>query len=126
MAGKKKKYTKLQKKFLEVLFDEAEGDLNKAKRLAGFSTNTKLRDVTAGLQDEIVELTKKYLAHNGPKAAYAMSNIIDKPTQLGAKDKMAAAKDILDRAGVKSSDKVEITAENPLFILPAKEKSDET
>jgi hypothetical protein len=34
---------------------------------------------------------------------------------------MLAAKDILDRAGFTKTDKVEVKASEPLFILPAKE-----
>jgi hypothetical protein len=40
------------------------------------------------------------------------------------KEKMAAAKDILDRAGFKATDKVEVKSETPLFILPAKKDED--
>ena len=39
---------------------------------------------------------------------------------------MAAAKDVLDRAGFTKTDKVEVSAANePLFILPAKEDEEE-
>ena len=48
-------------------------------------------------------------------------NIMDDPTQLGSKERLAAAKDILDRAGFKATEKVEVKAETPLFILPPKD-----
>jgi hypothetical protein len=50
-----------------------------------------------------------------------MVNVLKNPTALGNREKIAAAKDILDRAGFKPTDKVEVSAPNPLFILPAKE-----
>jgi hypothetical protein len=42
------------------------------------------------------------------------------PTALGNKEKMAAAKDLLDRGGFKAKDEVKIESDTPLFILPAK------
>lgn len=61
--------TEKQAKFLEVLFEEAEGDLLKAKRLAGYSENTSVREVVKNLEDEILDLSKKYLATRAPKVA---------------------------------------------------------
>jgi hypothetical protein len=48
-------------------------------------------------------------------------NVMTNPTDLGNKEKMAAAKDFLDRAGFVKTDKVEVKSESPLFILPPKE-----
>lgn len=107
-------------KFLEVLFDEAKGNFSKARDLAGFSPNTKLSYITKQIEDEIIEVTKKFIVRNGVKAAYAMKEVMDDPVALGNKEKMAAAKDTLDRAGLKQSEKVEIKAESPVFILPPK------
>ena len=36
-------------------------------------------------------------------------------------ERMIAAKDILDRGGFVKTDKVEVSAANPLFILPPKD-----
>lgn len=116
-----KDYTDKQQKFLEVLFTEANGDLRTAATIAGYSPNTRLGDVTAAIADEIVEKTKQYLALNAPKAAVEVVNILKDPTALGNKDKLAAARDLLDRIGLKATEKVEVSAKNPLFILPAKE-----
>ncbi len=123
--SKKNNLNKRQAKFLAVLFDEANGDLHKAKKMAGYSSSTRTAHVVRHLQNEIVEATKKYLAAQGPKAAVAMTSVLDDPTQMGTKDKLAAAKDILDRGGVKPAEHVEITAHNPMFILPPKDKSKE-
>jgi hypothetical protein len=38
-----KQLTEMQQKFLEVLFDEANGDVVQAKKLAGYSDNTPTR-----------------------------------------------------------------------------------
>ena len=120
-----KNLTEKQQKFLDVLFEEAQGNPVKAIKLAGYAEGTSSSAVTNVLQEEIAELTKKYLATSATKAAYAMVNILEDPVALGNKEKMVAAKDILDRVGYKSSDKVEVQSASPLFILPPKENNNE-
>jgi len=53
-----------------------------------------------------------------------MLDVMQNPTDLGNKEKMAAAKDLLDRAGFVKTDKVEVKSESPLFILPPKTHED--
>ena len=118
------KLNERQQKFLDVLFDEAGGDLNLAKKLAGYAENTRAHDVVEGLADQIADKTKKYLALNGPKAAVSLVSILKNPTDLGNKDKLAAARDLLDRIGLKATDRVEVTTRSPLFILPSKEEDE--
>ena len=62
-----------------------------------------------------------------------MVGVLDDPTALGAKNSVAAAKEVLDRIGIVKKEKLEISSEegNGIFILPAKrsastEDSDET
>ena len=113
--------TEKQQKFLDVLFEEAKGNPVTAKKLAGYSENNPTSAITSSLQEEIADLTKKFIASTATKAAYSLSQVIDNPTDLGNKEKMIAAKDILDRGGFTKTDKVEVTSANPLFILPPKE-----
>lgn len=115
-----KELTDKQKKFLSVLFEEAKGNVTEAKKLAGYSHNTATREVTESLEEEIQELTKKFIRNSATKAAYAMYNVLENPTDLGTKETIAAAKDLLDRSGHKPSDKLEVSAPNPIFILPEK------
>ena len=112
--------TEKQQLFLDVLFESAQGDPVRAKRLAGYSDNVSSTSITSVLQDEIADLTKKFISATGSKAAYSMMQVMINPTDLGNKEKMAAAKDFLDRAGFVKTDKVEIKADNPVFILPPK------
>lgn len=121
-----KTLTEKQQRFLDVLFDEAAGDPVTAKKMAGYSDNVATSTVTGPLQDEIADLTRKFISRSATKAAWAMYSTLDDPTQLGIKEKIAAAKDLLDRGGFKATDKVEVTATNPLFILPAKKTDDES
>lgn len=116
-----RKLTEMQQKFLDVLFEDAKGNYVEAKKLAGYSSNVSTTSIVEALENEIAEKTKKFLVSTGVQAAWAMKNVMDNPTDLGNKEKMAAAKDFLDRAGHKGADKVEIKAESPIFILPPKD-----
>lgn len=115
-----KQLTELQQRFLEVLFNEARGDFVQAKKLAGYSENYSTKHIVESLEEEIAELTKKFIAHVGVKAAYSMFEVMSDPVALGNKEKMAAAKDILDRGGFKAKDEIRVETDTPLFILPSK------
>ena len=117
--------TEKQQTFLNVLFDEAQGNLVKAKKLAGYSDNVATSSLAASLQEEIAEETKKFISSSATKAAHSMFEVMSSPTDLGNKEKMAAAKDILDRSGFTKTDKVEVTSASPLFILPEKKNENQ-
>jgi len=116
--------TEKQQKFLDVLFEEAKGDPVQAKKLAGYADGVPSTVVVNALTDEIADLTRKFIAQSSTKAAYTMFSVMADPTDLGVKEKMIAAKDILDRAGFVKTEKVEVKSQEPLFILPAKEKDE--
>lgn len=124
MAQAKKELTELQKNFLDALFsDEAKGNLTRAKEIAGYSPNTRAAQVVEELYEEIIELTKKYLAMNAPKAHFAMEDILFNPAQKAAMTKLKAATEILNRAGVKEKDGGDIKLQIPasgIVILPPK------
>ena len=117
--------TEKQQKFLDVLFEEAGGNLVKAKKLAGYADAVTSRQGAEPLSEEIAALTKKFIASSATKAAYSMFEVMNNPTDLGNKEKMAAAKDVLDRSGFIKTEKVEVSAASPLFILPQKSDEDE-
>tara|TARA_R110000782_G_scaffold73701_2_gene147509 strand:- start:1398 stop:1772 length:375 start_codon:yes stop_codon:yes gene_type:complete len=121
----KRVLTENQQKFLDVLFDEAEGDPTVAKAMAGYSPNVATSKITDSLSDEIFELTKKFIAQSSTKAAYTMFNVMGQKDMLGAKEKMMAAKDLMDRAGFAKTEKVEVTAKESVFILPAKRSQED-
>ena len=119
-----KQLTDMQQRFLDVLFEEARGDYVLAKRLAGYSDNYSTKNLVDSLEEEVVDLTKKFITRVGVKAAYSMFEVMGDPTALGNKERMIAAKDILDRSGFVKTEKVEVTTAAPLFILPAKNESE--
>ena len=118
--------TEKQQKLLAVLFDEAGGDINVAKRIAGYSDATSSTEIINSLKEEIIDATSAYMARNAPKAAMAMVGAMYDPTELGIRDKMSAAKDLLDRAGLGKVDKIDVgSSSGGVFILPSKEGKNE-
>ena len=120
-----KELTEQHKRFLEVLFADANGNINQAMRMAGFSEGYSRRSLTNYLKEEIIEATQLYIAMAAPKAAVAMINAIDDPTELGLKEKMSAAKDLLDRAGLVKTEKVQVESTGGVMVLPAKEREED-
>ena len=117
--------TEKQLKFLEVLFDEAGGDVVAAKKLAGYGETSSTSAIVESLKEEIGEKTRTYFARTAPKAAMAMVGALYDPTELGIKEKMVAAKDLLDRAGLGKVDKVDVISSGGIFYLPPKEGTNE-
>jgi len=118
--------TENQQNFLEVLFDQAGGDVVTAKKLSGYSDNTPTRIIVESLKEEIMDATRSYFARTAPLAAFALGNAMNDPTELGIKEKMAAAKDLLDRAGLGKVEKMDVTSNGGgIFYLPPKEGNNE-
>ena len=117
--------TEKQQKFLDVLFEEAGGNLVTARKLAGYADGVSSKAIAESLSEEIADLTKRFISSSAVKAAYSMFEVMNNPTDLGNKEKMAAAKDVLDRSGFIKTEKVEVSAANPLFILPQKADENE-
>ena len=115
-----KELTERQHKFLSVLFDEAGGDVVQAKKLAGYASGTSTNDVVKSMKDEIMEATQMYMSRNAPKAAMAMVGGLYDPTELGLRDKMAAAKELLDRTGLVKTEKLQVESSGGVMLLPAK------
>ena len=117
--------TERQQKFLSVLFDDANGDVVTAKKLAGYSNSSSTTDIMKGIKEEILEATQMYMARNAPRAAVAMTGALVDPTELGIRDKLAAAKELLDRTGLVKTEKMQVEATGGVMLMPPKEKVDE-
>lgn len=119
--NEKKQYTELQQKFLEALCGEARGDIRAAMTIAGYSAHTKVSEVVGPLKDEIVERASLMLAMNAPKATFSMLNVLDDPGQMGARNAVSAASQILDRAGLVKKEQIEVKGPTGgIFVLPPK------
>ena len=118
--------TEKQQKFLDVLFAEAGADVVQAKKLAGYGEQSSTTAIVESLKDEIGDRTRSYFARTAPKAAMAMVGALYDPTELGIRDKMSAAKDLLDRAGLGKVEKIDVgSSSGGVFILPSKEGTNE-
>ena len=117
----KKQLTDRQKLFLQFLFsDEAQGSPAKAKVLAGYSDTYPTSDLCKSLEDEILDATKAFLSRSAPKAAISLVEVLTNPTELGIKEKIVVAKDVLDRVGLSKTEKVEVKG-GGLFYLHRKD-----
>ena len=118
-------FTDKQKLFLDALYESAKGDVRKAMDIAGYAKTTPLSAVIEPLADEIVRRGQHFMAVHVPKAALGMVNIIDDPNQLGVSNRIAAAKEVMDRAGLVKRDKIEVSGEGVagIFYLPKKNEN---
>ena len=117
-------HTSKQQLFLDALVsEEAMGDLRTAMRMAGYSDNTKIAHTARELRKEIKEATETLLALYAPKAAYALTSLLDNPDTFNARHIISASKEILDMTGfgVKTQLDVEVNAPTAIFILPPKQ-----
>ena len=112
--------TEKQQKLLAVLFDEAGGDIVTAKKLAGYSDATSSTEVVNSLKEEILDATQTYMARNAPKAAMSIVGGLYEPTELGIRDKLSAAKELLDRTGLVKTEKVQVEAKGGVMLMPPK------
>ena len=112
--------TDKQQALLNVLFEEAGGDMVQAKKLAGYADTSSTAEIVKGLKEEILEATQMYMARNAPKAAIAMTHALYDPTELGIRDKMAAAKELLDRTGLVKTEKMQVEASGGVMLMPPK------
>ena len=117
--------TERQQKFLDVLFEQANGDPTQAKILAGYSEHSSTSSIVATMKDEIMDATQLYMSRNAPKAAVAMVSGIDDPTQLGIRDRLGAAKELLDRVGLIKTEKVQVEASGGVMLMPTKKPTEE-
>lgn len=113
--------------FLEYYFSpEIRGDIRRAMEAAGIPNSTPIQSFIEPLEEEIENRTRKFLATRSVQAAFAIISVIEDPTYPGNKEKLAAAKDILDRAGFKSSDNINVIGDaQPVFVIPPKPKANE-
>ena len=117
--------TEQQQKFLDVLFDQAGGDIPTAKKLAGYAETTSTTHIIKGLKEEIIDATQTYLSRNAPKAAMAMVGALYDPTELGIRDKMQAAKELLDRTGLVKTEKMQVEAKGGVMLMPPKQSEED-
>lgn len=111
--------------FLNVLFDKCSGNVQAAMTEAGYPKDAPTGPVRKKLAKHIKDRTKDFLSASSGMAAITLVNVLVDPNQVGAKNIIAASKDILDRGGVYKEEGPQITEVRNMFILPAKDLVDE-
>ena len=116
-----KQLTEKQQTFLDNVVVTG-GDLKKAAELAGYKGNHY--QVIQSLKDELVDMAQNLLAHNAPRAAMKLVEVMDSDRPVPqASSKLQAAQTILDRVGVAKTERLNIdhNVNGGLFILPQKD-----
>ena len=125
MIDEAKKYSDKQLAFLDALLGESRGNIRKAMDVAGYAKTTKSGEVVKNLREEIIDRASLMLAINAPKAAFGIIDVLDDPGAMGARNSIAAAREILDRTGLVKKEQVEVTnTGGGIFILPPKSNDD--
>ena len=120
-----RKLTERQQKFLNALFADANGNIKDAKIIAGYSPSTNNQEIIKSLKEEILEATQIFMASNAPLAAMAMVGGLYDPTELGIRDKMTAAKELLDRSGLVKTEKMQVESTGGVMLMPPKKTQEE-
>ena len=117
-----------QERFLEFLFTPVEeggagGNPQEAKVMAGYHPTYSIRALlsTKEIREGIEKATKEFFTQTAPESALTMLDVLRNPATPGAKQKMEAAKELLDRGGFSKTEKVEVNTSGGLFILPPKD-----
>lgn len=123
-----KELTELQNKFLDALFGPAKGNHAKAMKIAGYSEATNPHHIINSVRTQIIERAELEMAVNAPKAVLSMVGVIDDPSAIGNRERLAASQQILDRVGLSKVEKLNVTSDKPMgvFILPAKTDDNST
>ena len=120
--------TDLQKAFLKALMsEEAKGNPKVAMQMAGYAPDSDVIAVLRSLRKEILDLAEEWLAGHATVAAYGMTEASQDALHPDIKERMAAMKDVMDRAGVIKKDGIGSlgdAAKGILFILPSKDEDE--
>lgn len=106
--------------FLDILFDECGGDFKAAMTSAGYPANHPVGELRRKLSKQIKQASKDYIVSMTPKAAVSLGGVLINPSELGAKNIISAAKEILDRGDVNKEEQKMEAMENVVILLPPK------
>lgn len=120
-----KQLTDKQEKLFELLNKpEYIKNPRAALDLAGYSKNSEVADVLEGLKDVLLKSAESTLLLHVLGCIESIIEVRDNPFATGAKAKLDAATQILDRAGLIKKDKLEIEHKVPSGILILPQKKD--
>jgi hypothetical protein len=120
--------TQQEQMFIDLLFDGQQmRHPDEAKQMAGYPANYPVLSIIKKVKDELINKYNDYLALYAPKGLAALMDVLANSETPGAKVKLAAAMELLDRAGVNKKQNNEQITQQPNFIfyLPNKITTDE-
>ena len=92
-------------------------------RIVRYSGHAKVAHTAKELRGEIRETTETLLAMYAPKAAYALTSVLENPDTFNARHLISAAKEILVRTGLVKKERIEVTSNaRGIFILLPKQE----
>lgn len=121
--NRKRNYTVKQRKFLKLFAKEGFKNAKMCAEKAGYNTSG-IWQVLMSLREDIEEIARCTLLGAAPVAAETMVNILEGGSSLGNREKIAAAKEVLDRVGIVKPETVNHNHQvsGGLFILPMKQE----
>lgn len=112
--------------FLSLLFEVDDNGIcrhpEEAKLLAGFPKSMPVTTICRRLNKELITRGDDFLAAHSVIALQGLLSVLNSPTEPGAKVRLQAATELLDRAGVVKKERTETAQQAPnyVFLLPNK------
>ncbi len=119
-----KELTQQEQVFIDALFDGSKlRHPTEAKRLAGYPEDYPVIKIVSNISEQLIKNYDNALLLAAGKAVLGLIDVMENPLEPGAKVKLQAIAEILDRAGVVKKDKTEVAPvqQHFMFVLPSKE-----
>jgi len=120
-----RKLTEKQENFLRLYWESnCLGNPRSLAIAAGYAEGNGAYVAIRALKDEMLELTEIFLVQNAPKAAGTIVEVLNTDEPIpGIKDRLDAAKTLLDRVGLGKKDKttVDVNVSGGVFLIPTKD-----
>jgi hypothetical protein len=119
----KRELTDNEKAFINALM-EYKGSVINAAESIGIDKSTGYQWARR-LKEDIIEAARDILAFNAHKAVFTFTDALEDGAPVH-RDKLEAAKQILDRIGIVKEEKVEVKTDLPGIILLPSKRDNET
>ena len=107
-------------RFLDVLFGEARGNISEAGRICEVS---RPHEMAKTLRKHISARSEEHIAMLAAKAVHVLEDVMDEEASQvpGVMNRLAGAKETLDRMGIVKTEKINVNGENiGVIMLPEK------
>jgi len=126
-ATKGRQLTDKQESLLRLYWESGcLGNPQHLARDAGYTSYNGAYLAIKSLKDEMLELAEIFLVQNAPKAAGTLVEAMNADEPIpGIKDRLDAAKSLLDRVGLGKRDRstVDVNVSGGVFLIPTKDQA---